>query len=310
MASATGKSKNLLPRNKPVSRKKWSNRVSFFLLAGPALIWFLIVMGWPLVNMFYVSTMEWKSVIHPRQFIGLENFIKMFSTEKFFVSLQNTVIYLVVLLAIVLPLSFILGFFLSRRLPGNRFFRTVFFVPNMLSAPALAMLFVGIFLPDGIINFLLTSVGLESLTRVWLANTSTALYAIILVDIWGAVGFFSILMYATLVNIPPELFEAAKLDGANIWQVMWRIAFPLAFDIFGLSLMIMYIGTLNQAQNIVLLTRGGPGSSTYTLGYYLYEMAFSAQRLGYSQAVGVFILVVGLAGAVIIRRLTTRNYQY
>jgi multiple sugar transport system permease protein len=202
-----------------------------------------------------------------------------------------------------------LGFFLSLRKPGYRLFRTVFFSPAMISVAALAMIFMGIYLPDGILNKLLESIGLDSFTRIWLANPSTALGAVIAMDIWGGIGFYGVLFFAALANTPEELYEAARIDGASYWDMMWRIAFPLTIDFFGVAVTLQFLWILSgAAQNVLLLTKGGPGTATLTLGYYLYEQAFLTQHMGYSQAIGVVIFVIGLAGILIIRRITSRLY--
>jgi len=277
------------------------NLFSFIVMVAPALIWFLFIMGEPLLNMFRVSTLKWTMVLLPSTYIGLKNYVTLFTSDKFFIACRNTFVYWIVREIIILPISFILGFFLSQRRPGFRFFRTVFFIPSMLSTPALAMMFVGVFLPYGILNYLLTAVGLGSLTHVWFADSSVALVAMISVDIWGAIGWFSVVFFAFLSGLSKELIEAAQIDGANLWTVTWRIAFPLSQDIFGISFMLIFIGALTQVQLPLLLTNGGPSLATYTLGYYLYDAAFLSQKLGFSQAIGVFLFFVGILGVVLIR---------
>jgi multiple sugar transport system permease protein len=226
------------------------------------------------------------------------------------VALGNTARHMGVMLLAVLPLSFMMGFFLSQRLRGYRLLRTILFFPVMLSAPALSMIFLGVYLPDGILNYFLRLLGLESLTRVWLANSATSLPSIIAVDVWAALGFYAVLFFAALSDLPEELFEAAELDGANYWQQMWQIAFPLVTDFFGVVMTLNFVWTLTgSAQNIQLLTGGGPGTSSLTIGYYLFENAFLTYRIGYSQAIGVLLLLMGLVGMLLIRRVTQRSYQ-
>jgi multiple sugar transport system permease protein len=208
-------------------------------------------------------------------------------------------------LVLIMPVSFMLGFFLSLRPLGYRLLRTIFFLPGMLSVPALAMIFVGIYLPDGIINHFLRLFGLDALTRVWLADKTTSLAAVIAVDLWGGIGWYAVMFYASLSNINRELYEAAQMDGANYWTIMWRIAFPLSINFFGVMSMLLFLWILmGSAQNVLLLTSGGPGDSSLTLGFYLYRQAFENRYLGYSQTIGVFIFTVGILGTLLIRRLT------
>jgi multiple sugar transport system permease protein len=289
-------------------RRHARRRLSFILLVAPAVLWFLGLMLWPLLNMFYLSFFRWDSLLGPRVFIGLDNFIRLFQDDQFYRSLKNAVIYLLVELPVVLIPAYILGFMLSQRPPGYRLFRFIFFSPSMLSVAAINMLFLGIYLPDGILNTVLTGLGLSSLTHVWLADPKTALGSLIAIDIWGNIGFFAVMFFAALSGLPEELFEAARLDGASAWDLMWRIAFPLTLDFFGVAMVLQYLWLIyGTAQNVLILTHGGPGDRTFTLGFMLYEQAFSSKHLGYSQAIGVFLFVVGLVGILTIRRFTRRR---
>jgi multiple sugar transport system permease protein len=282
-------------------------RITFLLLVAPALIWFLIFMLWPLVNMFYISTMRWDGLALPQKFIFLDNFIRFFKDPNISIALRNTGIHLVVGILGVVPFAFMLGFFLSLRKPGFRLLRTIFFLPSMISVAAMAMIFLGLYRPDGMLNSFLDAVGLSSLNRIWLANQSTALGAIIAIDIWSGIGFYSVLFFAALSNIPEELYEAARLDGAEYWTLMWQIAFPLMLDFVGVVIILQFLYILSgAAQNVILLTQGGPGKATLTLGFYLYNQAFITQRLGYSQAIAVLVFFVGIAVILMIRRITSR----
>src|SRR5262249_41213743 len=130
----------------------------------------------------------------------------------------------------------------------------------------------------------------------------------IAIDIWGNIGFFAVLFFAALAALPEELFEAARLDGASAWDILWRIAFPLTRDFFGVGMVLLYLWLIyGSAQDVLILTRGGPGDRTFTLGFMLYEQAFSAKHLGYSQALAVFLFVLGITGILLIRRLTRRE---
>lgn len=255
--------------------------------------------------MFYVSTLDWRGIVKPSTFVKLENYARLAIDKHLRVAITNTFVHLFITFVTVLPASFMLGFFLSHRPVGHRWIRTVFFIPGMLSAPALAMIFFGMYMPDGIINYVLQSIGLDSLTRVWLADKSTSLGAIIAVDIWGGIGWYAVMFYAALSSISKDLYEAAQIDGANYWTLMWKIAFPMCKDFFGVMTLLLYFWILmGSAQNVLLLTSGGPGDSSLTLGYYLYQQAFENRYLGYSQAIGVLIFAVGILGTILIRKNT------
>jgi len=287
-------------------RNARKRRVTFLFLVAPALVWFLSFMLWPLLNMFYISTTSWNELNLPKKFIFLDNFIRIFHDPKVAIGLHNTGIYLVAGILGIIPLAFMLGFFLSLRKPGYRILRTLFFSPSMLSVAALAMIFLGVYRPDGMLNSFLNAIGLSALTRIWLGDPSTALGALIAIDIWGGVGFNSVLFFAALASFPEELYEAAMLDGAGYWTILWKIAFPLMIDFIGLITILQFLGILSGAAYMILLTQGGPGTATFTLGYYLYDQAFLSHRLGYSQALGVVIFFVGIVVILLIRRVTAR----
>jgi len=286
------------------------DRVAFLIFVAPALIAFILIMLWPMINMFYLSTMDWRGLVKPKIYVGLANFIRMTRDRHFLRALTNTGIHtLISLPGVILP-AYMLGFFLSQRPRGYRFLRLVFFSPAMISVTAIAMMFVSVYLPEGILNTILRGVGLGNLARPWLGNTSTVLYAIIAIDFFGGLGYYAVLFSAALTGVSSDLYEAAYLDGAGRWTVMWRVGFPLILDFIGVCLMLHLIWILvGAAQNVLLLTQGGPGDYSLTLGYYLYSQAFKSYQLGYSQAIGVVIFVIGAVGLLLIRKVTQRDYQ-
>lgn len=284
------------------------NLLVFLLFASPALIWFVVVMITPFFEMFSVSLHRWRGLVNPKTFNGITNFVNMFQDVRCQVALKNTLIQIVIALPITMCLSFLIGFFLSRRPRGYTIFSIILFTPSMISAVAIAMAFLGIYSPDGIINFFLRTVGLDEWVRLWLNDRATALPAIIVMDMWSAIGFYAIMFYVTLSGMSEDLYEAASLDGAGFWTYIWKIAFPVNINFFGVMCMLYFFGLLTgSAQIVLLLTRGGPGDSTLTLSYYLYEQAFFIRNLGYSQAIGVFLFVVGFLGMFLIRALTNRK---
>jgi multiple sugar transport system permease protein len=279
-------------------------RLAFIAFAFPALVWFIAWMIYPLFNMFYISTLKWDGLIQKSSFVGLANYARILIDPHFMNAARNTAIHMAVALPGVVIPAFMLGFFLSLRLPGYRLLRTILFIPAMISVAALAMIFIGIYMPDGILNLGLRAIGLDSLTHVWLADTKTVLGSVIALDFWTGIGFYAVLFFAMMSNLPNEVFEAARLDGASLWTMMWRIAFPLSKGFFGVIMMLQFLWILSgAAQNVLILTKGGPGDYSLTLGYYLYSQAFITQRMGYSQAIGVVLFVVGIVGLVIIRRV-------
>jgi multiple sugar transport system permease protein len=284
--------------------------LAFWLLILPAVILFSIMMAWPLINMFRVSLLDWRGIVKESTFTGFSNYVRMVKSSHFHDALRNTIIHIGLAMPLTIFPAFMLGYFLSKRRPGYRVLRTLFFTPSMLSTPALAMVFLGVYLPDGIINYSLQLIGLDNLTRIWLSNPNTSLGAIIAVDLWGGIGFYSVLFFTAISTIPQALFDAARIDGATDWTIMWRVVYPMTLDFVGVCMILHFTYLLlGSAGVVLLLTRGGPGTSSLTLGYYLYEQAFKVRMIGYSQAIGVFIFLIGLIGMIVIRNRTNRSYQ-
>lgn len=270
----------------------------------PALLWFLVFTVGPLVSLFYFSTVNWRGLIAPRTPAGLTNFEKLFTDPIVGLAAWNTFLQLVITLPIVVLGAFMIAYYLTLKPRGHRFIRALMFTPVLLAASALAMVFVGVFAPQGMINGFLKAVGLSDLARPWLADGTTAFWAIIIVTIWCSMSVSAVMLAARLNSIDESIFEAAEIDGAGHWRRMWAIAWPMSREFIGVVTMLQFLSMLfNSAQNVLLLTQGGPGTSTTTLAYLIYQKAFVEADLGYSQAVGVILFVIGLLGMGAIRRV-------
>ena len=279
------------------------------MLAAPAVLWFAVFMVGPLVSVFYLSTLDWGGLLADGNFIGLDNYERLFSDPVIRVAAANTAKQLAIVLPTMILLAFMLGYFLSLRPPGYRILSVIFFTAALFSLPARAMMFLGVYMPDGILNSFLEAVGLDDWTRVWLADANTAFPAVLAVDLWGGIGFTAVLFAARVSGISPEVYEAAEIDGASHWTRMWRITFPMILGYVGVLTMLQFLWLLLlSAQNVLLLTKGGPGNSTMTLSYYMYDQAFESSRIGYSQAIGVLLFVIGLVGVVVIRRVLRERF--
>ncbi|GAA5193429.1 sugar ABC transporter permease [Rugosimonospora acidiphila] len=284
-------------------RAKKPRDKALIALALPSLVWYVVFTIGPLCAMFVVAFMKWPGLAAPTSFNGLDNIRNLMTDDRLYTALKNTAIQLVVSLPIIMIGAFMLGYFLNLKLPGHRILRVIMFVPGLVSLPAIGMLFVAVLGPTGLVNSMLGEVGLDSLNTAWLADPRTALAALIAVGVWSGIGFTSILFAARLSAIDQEIYDAAETDGANHWQRMWRIAYPIVEDYFGVLTMLQYLWTLfGSAGLILLLTRGGPGESTSTLAWLVYRFGFREPNVGYSQAVGLVLFVLGVAGLLAIRR--------
>jgi multiple sugar transport system permease protein len=282
---------------------------ALLLLAAPAVVWYFLFMLGPLVSMFYLSMTEWGSLISSRDFVGLDNFERLWNDPVFWQATRNTAVQIGVQIPIMIPLAFMLGYYVNLKPRGHRVLRVILFTPALVSLSVQAMLFTAAFAPNGLLNGVLRGIGLGQFARPWLASEDTALAMIIVVGLWAGIGFTSILFAARLAAVPGELYEAAELDGAGHMGKIWRIAFPVVKDFVGVMVMLQFLWTLFASAAIVLLlTNGGPGYESTTLSFLVYNRAFVSSEAGYSQAVGVVLFVIGLFGLSVIRRVIRQNY--
>ncbi|MFF1315040.1 carbohydrate ABC transporter permease, partial [Streptomyces sp. NPDC058320] len=297
------------PRPGPPARAGPPPRAGGTILALPALVWYLVFMVGPLVAIFVVAALHWPGMLQPVSFTGFDNVRTVFDDPVFWDAVSNTAIQLVVAVPVMIVCAYMLGYYVAQKPPGHKVIRYLLFVPGLISTPAKAMVFYAALSPDGLVNGGLKAVGLGSLADAWLASPSTALACLIALDIWAGIGFTAVLFAARLGSVPEEIGEAAQLDGAGHWRTMWRIHFPVIRDYVGVVTMLQFLWTLfGSAQHVLLLTQGGPGSSSTTLSFLVYQKAFIAADLGYSQTVGVFLFLTGLVGLLAIRRAFRQNH--
>ncbi|MEO3854519.1 sugar ABC transporter permease [Acrocarpospora sp. B8E8] len=273
-------------------------------LTVPSLVWFAVFSVGPLAAMFVIATLRWKGLLYEPTYIGLENIGRVFADPTFHAAVRNSAIQVAVAIPVMIPLAFMLGYHLNTKPRGYRVLSVLYFSPGLISISMTGMIFYGVLSPNGGVNGLLRGIGLDSWATAWLADPSTALATLIAVDLWRGVGWTAVLFAARLASLPAEVIEAAQIDGAGRLRTMWQVAFPMVKDYVRTLAMLQFLWTLfTSAALILLLTKGGPGTSSTTLSYLVYAKAFSQRDLGYSQVVGVVLLLLGIAGMLLIRAL-------
>ncbi|GAA0428158.1 transporter [Acrocarpospora corrugata] len=273
-------------------------------LTVPSLVWFAVFSVGPLAAMFVIATLRWKGLLYEPTYIGLENVGKVFADPTFHAAVRNSVIQVAIAIPVMIPLAFMLGYHLYTKPRGYRVLSVLYFSPGLISISMTGMIFYGVMSPNGGVNGLLSTLGLDSWATAWLADPSTALPTLIAIDLWRGIGWTAVLFAARLSSLPAEVIEAAQMDGAGRLRTMWQIAFPMIKDYVRTLAMLQFLWTLfTSAALILLLTKGGPGTSSTTLSYLVYAKAFSQRDLGYSQVVGVVLLLAGVAGMLLIRAL-------
>lgn len=265
--------------------------ISYAFLA-PALIFFigfvLIPMGMGVVTSFFKYTMK------DFEFVGFANYMRMFQDPVWFKSLRNTIILVVGSVPVVVFFSLFVAAFTYQKRPLTRsFFRCVFFLPVVTGTVAVTVVWKWIYDPmNGVLNWLLKTMHVIDNDIMWTGDKRFAIWAILIILLTTSVGQPIILYIASLGNVPKEYMEAAEVDGANSFQVFWKIKWP---SFLPTTLYIVVITTINSFQCfslIQLLTSGGPNYSTSTIMYYLYTEAFKVYEYGYANAMGVILAVI------------------
>jgi raffinose/stachyose/melibiose transport system permease protein len=285
--------------------KVMSNKKMIALYIAPALILILALIYVPIVQTGYYGLMKWNG-IGDMEFIGLKNYSHLIHDPVFWKSAYHSL-----LLALFSTISLLFYLFISMilagKIKGANLLRKIYLIPMLLASVAIAQLWLKIYHPtNGILNSVLTSLGVDN-PPAWLADTNLALYAIIVPIIWQYAGFYILIYYAALKNIPDSLEEAAKIDGASPLQIALKIKLPLIMNVVKVTIVLAVVGSLKYFDLIYVMTDGGPNGSSEVMASYMYHKAFKGFDFGYGSAVGFFLLVICLVVTYIIRKLTVSN---
>ncbi len=282
-----------------------SNKLIIALYTLPALILIAFLIYIPLALTGYYGLMEWDG-IGEMKFIGLENYINVLKDEKFWESTSHSfllAIFSTVSLAVYLVISLVL----ASKIKGAGLLRKIYLIPMLLSSVAIAQLWIKIYNPaNGILNSLLKGIGIEN-PPVWLGNPEIVLYAIFIPILWQYAGFYILIYYAALKNIPDSLIEAAKIDGASAFQIAYKIKIPLIKGVIKVTVVLAIVGSLKYFDLIWVMTGGGPSGASEVIASYMYKMAFNSYDFGYGSAIGFLLLIITLIVTVFIRRLTASD---
>ena len=246
----------------------------------------------PLIYGIYLSFLNVNlSSFAPTEFIGLANYKLALTAPETYSTLVTTLQLMVIGLIVQIPLGIFLAIVLHQNLAGSKFFRSALIVPMLLTPVAVGLIFRFMFDTDiGIINWALSLIGSDGYN--WLGSRTTALLAIVIVDSWQSVPFVMLLVVAALATIPTSIYEAALVDGANKFQVFFRITLPLIVPTLLVLTMIKIMDFLKLFDTLFILTRGGPGNDTTTLGLWTYKTGFIFLEMSRAAALGVIILII------------------
>lgn len=278
----------------------------------PALFMFGLFYEIPLISSFILGFTDWNiSRIYEPSFNGLANFKYIFSDSYFVLAMKNTFKFAICTTSAIIVLGLLLALALNTAVFGKKFFRTLFYLPAVLSLIVVGIMFSSILkMNGGVLNNILIAIGMESKTMDWLGNATTAFNAVIVMQIWKWSGFAMAIFLAGLQSIPRDYLEAARIDGANAFHRFRYITFPLLAPAFTIVVTTNTIGGFKVFEQVYVLTGGGPGNSTQVLATYIYK-EFSKGTLGRSTAMGlVLFLLISMISLTLNKFLKGREISY
>jgi multiple sugar transport system permease protein len=279
-----------------VQKQEW---LMAFLFLLPSLIGLIVFFLIPVLAGFGISFMKWDLLTTP-EFVGLDNYKTLLTDDPlFWVSLQHTLVYSLMVIGIGVPLSLGLALVVNSKIKGIEIFRTIYFVPVVCSTIAAALVWKWIFQPEmGILNTMLRWFSIKG--PLWLGSEQTALISVAIVAIWLGLGYNMVILLAGLKGIPPHLYEAAAIDGAVGVQQFWYITLPLLTPTLFFVLVMSVIGSFQVfGQVFVMTVQGGPNNATLTYVYYLWRNAFQYFKMGYASALAYVLFFIILVVTVI-----------
>lgn len=272
-------------------RGKTKRYVGAYLFVLPAVALFFTFDYLPTFSAFYYSLTEYHVLIPP-EWVGLDNYKALAGDGVFLKSLRNSFLYFLIIVPFLLTIPLFLAILVNQKLKGIYLFRVIYYLPVITAMVAVAIVWKYLYHPAGLLNAVLQLVGLQSESVNWLLNKKTALPAVSMLEVWKAAGYYMVIYLAGLQNLPTDLVEAAKIDGATRPRILWHVVLPHLRPIVAVVLILSTLGTVQIFTSVYIMTGGGPLDSTLSLPLYVYRKAFEELDMGYATAMGVVLWAV------------------
>jgi len=281
---------------------RFSPGVLLFML--PAFALYSLFFLFPFLRTLYNSLFDWNG-IGAWHFVGAGNYIQLAHDALFGRGILRVAIWAALAVLLKVGIALVLASMLRVPIRGERFFSAAFFVPVVISSAAIGLLFTLIYDADvGLLNIVLRGIGLGGLARNWLGDDDTALYAVIAVPIWHTIGYFFVILLAALRNAPEDVYEAARIDGANARVTFFHITIPMAWPVLQVCMVLAITAALKSFDYVFIMTKGGPGTMTEVPATYMYKTIFVNLQVGYGTAMATAIFLIALVSTLLVRRLT------
>ncbi len=284
-------------------KKFYSNKLAIFLFTFPALIVFSVMVFYPIIQVFIKSFYDWNGLGNGT-FIGIENYSTLFKDTVFKISNKNALIFALFITIFQMVFASIFALVVSNeRTKGRNFLRVAYFIPVVLSVTVVCQLWLAVFNADnGLLNRLFEVLGINY-KQNWLSDRHNAIYAISFVNAWQWMGYQFALLMAGIKSIPNDYYEAARIDGASAIKAHTKVTLPLLAQTYNVCLVISMTGGVKAFTEMFIMTKGGPGNSTYTLTYLMYKAAFREFRYGYGMAAASILVIECIIILVIVNRI-------
>lgn len=272
--------------------------IGILLFLAPALILIGIYIIWPIIMSFELSMFEWDGISPQKLYVGLKNWKDLIQDSIFWHAFGNNIKFIFLSIIIEMPIAILLAVLLDRG--GKKFdvFKSLFYLPMLMSSVAIGVLFKYIYDPSfGLLSGILSFLHLDFLNQDWLGDPKIAFYSVVAVICWQYIPFYMIFFIAALSNIPHELYEAARIDGATQGQYFWKIELPLLSPSIKTACILSLIGSLKYFDLIYVMTEGGPSNATELMATYMYKNAFASFKMGYGSTIAsAMFMIITTAG--------------
>lgn len=295
---------NIRKRNAKSTKKKYFRRqaqlnILIFILPAVLILFFIFI--FPLSYSFWLSFHRW-NLISPPRFVGLRNYSVLLKDPVFYISLRNTAVFSTISFILELTIAFFIAQLMNHKnVKAKAVWHAIFILPMMLTPVVLASMWRAYLNREfGIANYLLSIFKLP--VHAWTMESKTAMWALIFVEVWHKTSFFILILSAGIVSLPQEVFEAAEIDGANYWQKIVRITIPLLKPVIHVAGLFQVIELIRIFDKVYIMTEGGPGLSTSTLAFIIFEKSFHGWQMGIGSAMSYILIAITMICAVFLIR--------
>ncbi|MHC0065044.1 carbohydrate ABC transporter permease [Nostoc sp. UIC 10890] len=287
--------------------KNWifiKQRLTPYLFLLPALVLLGLTVFWPALQAFYLSFTSYEDIAQPPEWIGFANFLKLWKDAVFWKTLENTFLYLVGVVPILVIAPLVLAILVNQKLRGMNWFRSAYYTPVVISMVVAGIAWKWLYAENGLLNQLFKALGLFPEGIPWLTSPDKifgivpiSLASVMAVTVWKGLGYYMVIYLAGLQSIPADVYEAAAIDGSDGISKHWDITIPLMKPYLALVAVISAISATKVFEEVYIMTQGGPLSSSKTIVYYLYEQAFNNLEISYACTIGLvlFLIILGLS---------------